>query len=562
MTDPVRKQIGDYEIIRELGHGGMGQVFLVRNLISDRAEAMKILLPDLANQGDLGARFMREIKLLASLDHPNIAALRTAFSADNQLIMIMEYVEGDTLGHRLERGPFLPADALDYIDQVLAALSYAHAKGIIHRDIKPANMMLTLAGVLKLMDFGIARSGNDLGLTVTGTTLGSLDYMSPEQVQSQPTDGRSDLYSVGVSLYEMVTGQRMFSATSSFSIMEAHIKEAPRPPIEVQSSLPKPLSDMIMMSVAKNPAERFQTADAFRNALAQIKDSCGAPSLPKTVAATPTPRPPAQLQPTRVDSRPVTPVSQPAASPVYATPSPAYGSPTPAPSQTDSSVRPNASGRQPYWILAIAVILLLATLAGARAYRSYKQNAASAVALGPLASGGATSSPARSAGNQGSDQSMAKIDMPVVPSQSGSGSEPAPDNGAAPDKSKTPGGKKTTQARLNPAPGPPPGPTPDEQAARAAMEQQKKLLDEMEVENDHLEGRAAAVESSLGALESQMHQSGLGLRGDMVTARAAMRSDMSKAKQALDGSDTDRARRYLDQANAEISKLEGFLGRR
>jgi eukaryotic-like serine/threonine-protein kinase len=542
MTDPVHKQIGDYEIIRELGHGGMGQVFLVRNLISDRIEAMKILLPDLANQGDLGARFMREIKLLASLDHPNIAALRTAFSADNQLIMIMEYVEGDTLAHRLEGGPFPPAEALNYIDQVLAALSYAHAKGIIHRDIKPANMMLTRDGVLKLMDFGIARSGNDLGLTVTGTTLGSLDYMSPEQVQAQATDGRSDLYSVGVSLYEMVTGQRMFSATSSFSIMEAQIKETPRAPIEVQPSLPKPLSDIIIMSVAKNPADRFQNADAFRNALSQIRDSCGSPGLPKPVVAAATPRP-VQLPPTQAsDVRPPTPVSQPAASPVYA-------SATPTPSPTGSSLQPKAGSRQPYWILAIAVILLLATLAGARAYRSYKQNAATTAAAGAMAPGGsAPSRPAPSAGNQAPDQSAANV--PVAPDQSASGSESATDKGVAPDKSK--------MARLNR----PSGPTAEELAARAALEQQKKLLDEMEIEDDHLESRAAAVESSLGALEQQMRQSGLGLRGDMVSARASMRSDMSKAKQALDGSDTDRARRYLDQANAEISKLEGFLGRR
>jgi serine/threonine-protein kinase len=532
MTDPERKKIGDYEIIQELGHGGMGQVFLVRNLISDRIEAMKILLPDLANQGDLGARFIREIKLLASLDHPNIAALRTAFSADNQLIMIMEYVEGDTLAHRLERGPCPPAEALDYIDQVLAALSYAHAKGIIHRDIKPANMMLPPSGVLKLMDFGIARSGNDLGLTVTGTTLGSLDYMSPEQVQAQPTDARSDLYSVGVSLYEMVTGQRMFNATSSFSIMEAQVKETPRPPIEVQPSLPKPLSDLIVMSVAKNPAERFQTADAFRNALSQIRESCGAPGLPKPVVAAATPRP-EQLPPTRTsDVRPPTPVSQPVASPVYA-------AATPTPSPAGTPLPPKSGSRQPYVILAIAVILLLATVAGARAYRSYKQNAATTAAAAAMAS----------AGNQAPDQSAASV--PVAPDQSTSAT-------TAPDTSTTPNAKKTTQARLNP----PPGPSAEELAAQAAMEQQKKLLDEMEIEDDHLESRAAAVESSLGALEQQMRQSGLGLRGDMASARASMRSDMQKAKQALEGSDTDRARRYLDQANAEISKLEGFLGRR
>ncbi len=550
MSEPARKQIGDYEIIRELGHGGMGQVFLARNLISDRIEAMKILLPDLANQGDLAARFMREIRLLASLDHPNIAALRAAFSADNQLIMIMEYVEGDTLAHRLERGSFPPAEALNYIDQVLAALSYAHAQGIIHRDIKPANMMLTPRGVLKLMDFGIARSGNDLGLTVTGTTLGSLDYMSPEQVQSQPTDGRSDLYSVGVSLYEMVTGQRMFSATSSFSIMEAHIKETPRPPIEVQASLPKPLSDLILMAVAKDPADRFQTADAFRNALSQIKDSSIPAGLPKTVVTPATPPPPVQLPPTRVaDAR------QP-------TPSPVYASTTPVGSRTDSQLPPNAGSKQLYWILAVAVIVLLATLAAARAYRSYKQNAANVVAVGPVSRGSVPSTATSASGNQ-ADQSTAKIDIPVVPTPSAAGSEPATDNGAAAGKSKEVSGRaKTTQAHLNPPPNPPSTPSPDAQQAQVALEQQKKLLDEMEIENDHLESRAAAVESSLEALEAQMHQSGLGLRGDMVSARASMRTDMAKAKQALDGSDTERARRYLDQANAEISKLEGFLGRR
>ncbi len=549
MTEPARKQIGDYEIIRELGHGGMGQVFLVRNLISDRIEAMKVLLPDLANQGDLGARFMREIKLLASLDHPNIAALRTAFSADNQLIMIMEYVEGDTLAHRLERGPFPPAEALNYIDQGLAALSYAHAKGIIHRDIKPANMMLTPRGVLKLMDFGIARSGNDPGLTMTGTTLGSLGYMSPEQVQSQPTDARSDLYSVGVSLYEMVTGQRMFSATSSFSIMEAHIKEAPRPPIEVQSSLPKPLSDLILMAVAKNPAERFQTADAFRNALSQIRESCAGIGSEKGAAAAATTITGAQVVPAASAIK-QTPVSQAAAASQSAA---STGmSPASASAQTDTHLKRDAGSRHPFLILAIAIVLLVATLAGARAYRIHKQNAVAAAVvamneghLPPTAPNPVPASP-----------------VPAQPAAAPSATPPAAE-AAVPKPLATE--TRANHARMNAAVAEPSAPTdagPDAQQAQAALEQQKKLLDEMEIENDHLESRAAAVESSLDALEQQMHQSGLGLRGDMVSARASMRGDMAKAKQALDNSDTERGRRYLDQANAEISKLESFLGRR
>src|SRR5882724_8049785 len=141
------KRIGDYEVLGVLGAGGMGKVFKVRNVISDRIEAMKILLPDLEGRQELADRFLREIKLLASLDHPNIAQLRTALTLSNRLVMVMEYVEGTTLAAR--------------VAQVLGALSYAHSRNVIHRDIKPANMMLTSGGMVKLMDFGIARAAGD-----------------------------------------------------------------------------------------------------------------------------------------------------------------------------------------------------------------------------------------------------------------------------------------------------------------------------------------------------------------------------------------------------------------
>ncbi|MBI1741190.1 MAG: serine/threonine protein kinase, partial [Candidatus Koribacter versatilis] len=234
MSEEINQRIGDYEILNELGAGGMGRVYRVRNVISDRIEAMKILLPDLAGRQELAARFLREIKLLASLDHPNIAQLRTAFTDDNRLVMIMEYVEGTSMAARLQAGPISVADALNYIDQVLNALSYAHQQNVIHRDIKPANMMLTPQGIVKVMDFGIARSDTDAALTLAGTSLGTINYMSPEQVKGERTDPRSDLYSVGICLYEMVTGKKPFEAGSDYSIMSAHVKEAPKPPVELQ----------------------------------------------------------------------------------------------------------------------------------------------------------------------------------------------------------------------------------------------------------------------------------------------------------------------------------------
>ncbi|HVZ15998.1 MAG TPA: serine/threonine-protein kinase, partial [Terriglobales bacterium] len=286
MGEETTKLMGDYEILGVLGAGGMGRVFKVRNVITDRIEAMKVLLPDLEGQEEVAARFLREIKLLAALNHPNIASLHTALTINNQLVMIMEYVEGITLSSRLANGSIPVSDALNYIDQVLSALSYAHQQRVIHRDIKPANMMLTPEGVVKLMDFGIARTEQEPAkLTAPGTTLGSINYMSPEQVKGAAIDERSDLYSVGISLYEMVTGEKPFHGDSNFSIMAAHIQQTPTPPVQLQPHLPEGLNEIIMTSIAKAPDDRFQSADAFRNALksvtANLQDA-------KTVVVSPT----------------------------------------------------------------------------------------------------------------------------------------------------------------------------------------------------------------------------------------------------------------------------------
>jgi len=268
----IGQTVGDYQVQQILGSGGMGTVYKVRHLISDRLEAMKLMLPELTDQPELADRFMREIKVQARLSHPNIASLHNALRIGNQLLMIMELVEGASLHSAMRQGAMEPMAAIDITTQILQALEYAHSQGVIHRDIKPANIMLTPSGQVKLMDFGIARSlAEEKQLTQTGAAVGSVYYMSPEQVQGLPVDGRCDLYSVGVLLYEIVTGQRPIAGDSSWVVMNAHVNTTPRAPSSVNPRLPEALSLAILKALEKNPAHRFQTAYAFNDSLMAVR---------------------------------------------------------------------------------------------------------------------------------------------------------------------------------------------------------------------------------------------------------------------------------------------------
>jgi len=280
----VGQRVGDYEILGVLGTGGMGRVYRVRNTLSDRIEAMKVLLPGLIAEPETASRFTAEIRTLASFSHPNIAQLRTAFQLENQLVMIMEFVEGFPVEYRTKRGRIPQDDALSYTLQLLSALSYAHTRGVIHRDVKPANLMVTPNSIVKLMDFGICKSEVRANLTRPGVAMGSLHYMSPEQMRGGPVDARSDLYSVGILLYEMLTGRRPFETKDASSIVHQQLNVAPRPPIEVNPLISKALNDQILTSLAKNPARRFQSADAFARALKPLAahaQQFGAPVRPR-----------------------------------------------------------------------------------------------------------------------------------------------------------------------------------------------------------------------------------------------------------------------------------------
>jgi eukaryotic-like serine/threonine-protein kinase len=262
-------RIGDYEIIGTLGYGGMGEVYRVRQTISDRVEAMKLLRagPASGTQAqEMMDRFAREIRVLATLEHPNIATLHTAFRYQQELVMVMECVEGEDLGRRLPGGLTLE-ESLNYTRQVLEALRYAHERGIVHRDIKPSNIMITPRGQVKLLDFGLALGAPDQRLTTTGALVGSMHYIAPEHISGEPHDARSDVYGVGVTLYEMITGRLPIEGATHIQVIAGHLQHAPAPPAQINPNIPAALSAAVMRALAKNPRDRWQTAEAFLHAL-------------------------------------------------------------------------------------------------------------------------------------------------------------------------------------------------------------------------------------------------------------------------------------------------------
>jgi len=303
------QRIGDYEIVARLGVGGLGVVYEVRHLISQRREAMKILLPDQSGTAEMVERFRREVQTLASLNHVNIAALHTAFYHENQLAMVMELVHGDTLRQRQQNAAVTQNDALNFIAQTLHALVYAHRLGVVHRDIKPSNIMITDVGVVKLLDFGIALTSNSSHLTMAGYLLGSLSYMSPEQVKGSVATAQSDIYSVGVTLYELLTGVLPISGTTNYEIMLAHMQRVPAPPHEVAPHIPLMISNAIMRALEKEPADRFTTAEEFLQAMQMAPAVTGQAITGQEAATMPLRMPPAT--PSVIVSRPLTASLQP-----------------------------------------------------------------------------------------------------------------------------------------------------------------------------------------------------------------------------------------------------------
>lgn len=559
-------RLGEYVVIGRLGAGGMGEVYKVRHELTERVEAMKTLLPKLMANTAAVERFKREIQLLAGLHHKNIAELYSAQVIGGQLLMIMEFVEGINLHERLQQPPLSLDEGISYILQTLNALQYAHSlpKPVIHRDIKPENLMIARDGIVKVMDFGIAKVVGNFNLTQAGTRIGSVRYMSPEQANGdiENLDQRSDLYSVGVVLYEIVTGSRPFEYPSEYKIMAAHISEPPVPPVQYVPGLSPDLNSVVLKALAKKPDRRFQSAQEFIGAIENCAISPAFVERPKTVEEHFVP---SGAQPSR--------------------------------SQRAHAARLFAFVNQRTLYILLGAVLAFAaaftlTLVGLRIWNTIASGS-STVQSQPSGNivgntqpaqppGTVTGSAANHAGGGGQDTNNAgNIPKSVVSTNNIIPQTPAnPQNGNW--WSKYLPGKTASGSATNPPAGgnqqvagqtgqrthsnQDTGGT-DHQADTGPKKsitnhnvqddsQRQQLLLDLQTRFVDLKIRADTLNNSWGAMQDQLKNDGLDLRQDISQSLARMNSYRDLSEQSLHSGDAVAAKHYMDLMEVEIKNLE------
>src|SRR5512135_1512907 len=284
----IGKTLGHYRVTERIGAGGMGVVYKARDLHLDRFVALKILPSEKVADAERKRRFVQEAKAASALNHPNIVHVYDIDQSDGTDFIAMEYVEGKTLDQRIGHRGLRLNDALKCAVQIADALAKAHSAGIVHRDLKPTNIMVNENGVVKVLDFGLAKltekiQGDKYGstasldaegksLTGEGLIIGTVSYMSPEQAEAKKVDARSDIFSFGSVLYEMVTGQRAFQGTSKISTLSAILHQEPEPVSTISSAIPADLEKLISRCMRKDPAKRFQHMDDVKVALDELKE--------------------------------------------------------------------------------------------------------------------------------------------------------------------------------------------------------------------------------------------------------------------------------------------------
>lgn len=344
---------GRYELERRIGSGGMAQVYLARDAVLGREVAVKILGTESALDASYVERFKREARAAAALNHPNVASIYDWGLSEKDdhvpvYYMVMEYVPGQNLSEIMRsRGPLPEAEVLDIASQVAAALEVAHKRGIIHRDIKPHNVLVTPEGRAKVVDFGIARTAGVTQLTQTNAICGTAPYLSPEQAQLRTIDGRSDVYSLGIVLYELLTGQVPFVGDSLVEVALQHVQTDPRPPHELRPDVSRATEAAVLKALAKDPSDRYQTASEMRAALDDAKRRLQIGSVPR---------------------KPVTPVPAAGAVPsVHARTRPRREGPDGIHRRRLAEAR-HGDRRASPWLLAIPTILVVLIAGGAVAF--------------------------------------------------------------------------------------------------------------------------------------------------------------------------------------------------
>lgn len=273
MDKNIGKKIdGRYEITELIGVGGMADVYKANDLLENRVVAVKILKNEFADNEDFVRRFRNESKAIAVLSHPNIVKVFDVGFSDKLQFIVMEYIDGITLKEFMEQQGVLKwKDTVHFIVQILKALQHAHDRGIVHRDIKPQNIMLFPDGTIKVMDFGIARFAREEGKTISDKAIGSVHYISPEQARGDITDEKSDIYSVGVMMYEMLTGIKPFDADNPVTVALMHMQNEPKLPREINDSIPEGLEEIVVRAMQKEPSKRYQSASEMIKDIEEFK---------------------------------------------------------------------------------------------------------------------------------------------------------------------------------------------------------------------------------------------------------------------------------------------------